>query len=47
MTNSYDTVGNVIKEINLITEYEMYDIGCDCSLTSGCKKCNPILKEER
>jgi len=44
MTNSYDTVGNVIKEPGLITEYEMYDIICDCGLTGGCKYCNPILR---
>jgi len=43
MTNSYDTAGNIIKEINLITEYEMYNIDCKCGLTVGCKLCNNIL----
>ena len=43
MTNSYDTAGNIIKEINLITEYEMYNIDCTCGLTNGCILCNRLL----
>mgnify|MGYP001583114983 CR=1 FL=1 len=44
MINSYNTVGNIIKEINLITEYEMYDIICACNKTVGCGNCNKILR---